>query len=421
MSLIKNFDTLAITPERKIVLQLIEAGLRAIQPKQELQKSFSLQGNVLTIANQTFDLTAFDRIFLIGFGKGSGGIVKIVETTLGDKLTDGYDIDNVQESFPRVHFTLGTHPLPSQQNIDFTKHVLQNINNLTERDLVLVVICGGGSAMFEVPFAADLTTIDSIDKQLLNSGATIAEMNVIRKHLSTVKGGGLAKHLYPAKVVSLIFSDVPGNDTAVIASGPTTHDQSTMDDVQLILKTYHIPVDATLFNETPTDQKYFLNVSNIIMVSNQTALQAMHEKAKELGYESIIFSDKLQGDARKLGEKLIAATKPHSILLAGGETTVVVKGKGKGGRNQTFVLASLPFVGKDTTVAAFDSDGIDYYYFAGAIGDNHTVTKAKELHLDPATYLHDDNTYEFLEKVGDGIDTGKLDSNVSDLFIVAKI
>lgn len=424
MGFIKNFDALVTTPQRNIVLQLIESAFAAIQPHNVLQKNFLRNESLLTISDQQFDLSSYDRVFVVGFGKGSAGVCKIVEQTLGENLTGGYVIDNVEEKFQKLQFTLGTHPLPSQQNIDFTKNVLEKLSGLSEKDLVIVVICGGGSAMFEAPHTVSLETLTALSKALLSSGATISDMNVLRKHLSQVKGGGFAKHLYPAHVASLMFSDVPGNDMSVIASGPSVKDTTSMDDVKRTLETFKIDdtiVTLADFQDTVTDEKYFQNVSNFIMVSNMSALKAMQYKASELGFKARIYSDKFQADAKMAGEQLIRECGENEILLVGGETTVHVSGNGKGGRNQTLVLAALPFVDEKTLIASFASDGTDFYYFAGAIGDKETITKAAKLGLDAKAFLDDDNSYEFFEKVGDGIFTDKLESNVSDLMIVAKI
>ena len=423
MALIGNLKTLFSSEQREIVLQLIESGLESIQPQKILKESFILEKSILKVQNETFDLNNFERVFLIGFGKGSAGISKIIEGKLGNFLTEGYVIDNVSQGFSKIHFTEGSHPLPSQANVDFTKNVLNKISGLTEKDLVLVVICGGGSAMFEDPNVG-LDTLIKISQNLLRSGATISEMNVIRKHISKVKGGELAKHLYPATVVSLIFSDVPGSDLSTIASGPTVKDLTAVEDAWEIINKYGILKDIDIpkssFAELPSDDKYFEKVHNLIVVSNKTALLAMKQKAKELGYETDLYSDRLQGDAKTIGEQLIKIAKPKRILLAGGETTLKVKGNGKGGRNQALVLAALPFVGEDTLIASFDSDGIDYYYFAGAIGDAQTVQKAEKLKLDRGEFLSDDNSYGFFQKTEDGIYTGKLESNVSDLMVVFK-
>ena len=424
MGLIINSKQLSQTPQREIVLKLIEAGLESIQPRKVLKESFVIEGSRLRIKDKEFNLKQYNRVFLIGFGKGSAGISKILEKDLGGFLTEGYVIDNVPQKFSKINFTLGSHPLPSQENIDFTVNVLSKIKNLTEKDLVLVVICGGGSAMFEAPFKIDLPTLTKISKALLRSGATISEMNIIRKHLSKVKGGGLAMHLYPANVTSLIFSDVPGSDLSTIASGPTVKDATTLKNALEIIKKYdiqkNIEISPDWLTELPADEKYFKNVSNIIVVNNKTALLAMKDKANSLGIETDLYSDRLQGDAKLMGKQLIQIAKPKRILLAGGETTLKVLGSGKGGRNQTLVLAALAFVDEKTVIASFDTDGVDFFHFAGAIGDFEAVKKGEKLKLDRKKYLSDDNSYGFFNKTGDGILTGKLESNVSDLMIVFK-
>ncbi len=267
-----------------------------------------------------------------------------------------------------------------------------------------------------------LEKLIKIFHDLLDSGATISEENTVRKHLSRVKGGGLAYHLYPAKVASLIFSDVPGNNLSVIASGPTVKDTNTVEDTKAILEKYHLDDDVKTadIEVAPSDDKYFEKVSNLLMVSNLTALTAMRQKAESLGYKTRLYSDRLQGDAKTTGEFLIKQTKPREILFAGGETTVEVKGKGMGGRNQTLVLGALPVIDENTMIVSIGSDGWDFYGYAGAIGDSETVRTASKKHLDFQEYLDNDDSYTFFERVGDGIDTGDLESNVTDLMFVMK-
>ena len=424
MRLIKNFDQLASTPQRKILLEIIESALISIQPKKIVQKNFSIINSTLKIQDKLVNLKDFQRIFLLGFGKGSASISKHIEKILGKFLTKGYVIDVEQEKFSNIEFTQGTHPLPSLTNFLFTKTAIQQLNNLTTKDIIIIVIAGGGSALFEIPHRITLDKLIEVNKALLKSGANIYEMNVVRKHLSKVKGGGLAKLLYPAKIVSLIASDVPGNDLSVIASGPTAKDDTTIDDAQNVLAKYNLTDNLSLskddFIETPKEDKYFKNVVNILILSNKTALIAMEQKAKELGYKSIIYSDKFQGEAKIVGKELIKNTSPHTVLLAGGETTVKVTGKGVGGRNQEVVLGALPHLSNDTVIASFDSDGWDNSSFAGAIGDFQTLEKAKKLGLNPQDFLESNNTLPFFQKAGDGIITNKLPCNVSDLMVVVK-
>lgn len=420
MPFVKNFDQLASSPQRKIVLTLIEEALSSIAPENVMMSQFRLEGSVLFVQHKSYDLSQFEHVYVVGLGKGSSGVCKIIENTLGPRLTAGWDIDVVDATFAKISYTKGTHPLPSQTNVAYTEDVLSHVQNLSERDLVLVVICGGGSALFESP-TISLPRLVAVNNELLKSGATISEMNSIRKHLSRVKGGGLAEKLYPARVVSMLFSDVLGNDMSVIASGPTVVDKTSLADVSAVVQKFHLQsVDEKDFIPKVTDEKYFRYIDNVIMVSNKTALDAMYQKAKTLGYRVVIFTDRLQGDAKKIGRVLLSETKNNEILLAGGETTVRVTGQGIGGRNQTLVLATLSSLEQGEAIAAFDTDGWDFTTFAGAIGDTGTVSKAASLGLDPKVFLDNDNSTEFFQKTGDGIDTGKLQSNVSDLFIVCK-
>jgi glycerate 2-kinase len=440
MGYIKNYNKLASNPDRKTVLDLIEAAYTAIQPKHVFEHNFSVEKDTLKIFDKTFDLSNFDGIFLLGFGKGSAGNCKLLEDKLAGRVIDGYDIDVVDdEHFKKVHYTKGTHPLPSEQNIAFTQHAIEHLEQTHEKHLVIIVTCGGGSVLFEAPNKLSLNQITQVNKALLASGADITEMNAIRKHLSRVKGGGLAKILYPSTVINLIFSDVPGNDLSVIASGPLVKDHSSMSTVKNIIKKYSLDTKVKLppdaFAETPTDQKYFKNVHNILMLSNHTALNAMEKLAKEKKLKVHVLTDRLQGDARTLGEKIIKETPPGHLLLAGGESTIKIAGKGKGGRNQALVLCALSCIEKQISnpshssipsnpsnivLASFGSDGWDFYELAGALADKDTLSKIEKMKLDPQPFIADDNSYEFWTQTGDGIETGHLDSNVSDLYIVLK-
>jgi glycerate-2-kinase len=424
MGFIKNYHDLALSEERVIVLDLIEAAFASIQPQNVLNENFKLKNETLLIKDKKINLKDFERVFLIAFGKGSAEISSVLEKTIGNFLTKGFVIDtNNEEKFEKMEFTQGSHPLPSQENLNFTSNVLQNLKDLTEKDLVFVVICGGGSVMFEAPNIT-LEKLTEVNQALLRSGATISEMNIIRKHLSKVKGGGLVKLLFPAKIVSLIFSDVPGNDLSTIASGTTVIDKTTIDDAWQIYNKYDLhklEFGENDFIETPKDENIFSTVENILILSNLTALNAMKKKANEMSIKAEIFSDKFESDAELAGKALIEKTKDHSILLAGGETTVkVINEKGVGGRNQTVVLGALFELDGKTVIASFDSDGWDNSPAAGAIGDIKTLEKAKIEGLSPEEYLRDNNSLVFFKNLRDAIVTDRLPSNVSDLIIVYK-
>ena len=420
---IKNTNSLASNPQRKLALQLMESAYDAIQPHNALSRSLSLQDSTLTIKDKDFNLDNFENIYLVGFGKGAAGISAQLETMLGDRLTDGWVIDASPAELNKIKFTLGTHPLPSQANLDFTKNVIDALSNLSETDLVLVITCGGGSAMLEYPVSLDLEGITKVNQALLKSGATISEMNAVRKHVSQVKGGGLAKALFPATIANLLFSDVPGNDLAVIASGPTVQDPSTIDDALAVLEKYDLAEKANLspsdFTETPKEDKYFTNLHNILVLSNRTALDAMQSKAQELGHKAVIHSDSFQGEAKDAGKVLLDSVEPNSILLAGGETTVRITGQGgEGGRNQEVVLGALQHLQANQLIISFASDGWDNTPVAGAIGDQQTIATASQKGLNPDTYLGEHNSLAFFTEVADTIETGRLASNVSDLYIV---
>jgi len=424
MGYIKNFEKLALNHQRRIVLELVESALGAIQPQKVIHANFILRNNFLSIKDAQVNIGEFDRIFLLGFGKGSAGISSIIEEILGDRLNAGWVIDVTNQVFSKIEFTLGTHPLPSFENIEFTKKAVGGLSGLSEKDLVIIVTCGGGSVMFAKPHSLTLERMIEMNKALLHSGADISEMNAVRKHLDVVKGGGFAQIIYPATAINLIFSDVPGNDLSVIASGPTVLDKTTQQDALKVIAKYDL-VEKLNFNqndfiESPKEEKYFEKVQNILMVSNQTALEAMKQKAVELHCRATIFSDSFQADANEAGKKLIDQTPDDSVLLVGGETTLKVIGGGEGGRNQQLVLAALGHIAYGTVIASFDSDGWDNSPACGAIADLGTIEKAKNRHLDPEKYVEENNSFAFFKEVGDAILTDRLPSNVSDLMIVLK-
>ncbi len=419
--MIQNFETLATTDQRRKLLEIIETAFTAIQPEENFKKTVSLNGTSLTILDQSYELADYDNVFLIGFGKGSSHNSKFLEDLLGDKLTEGYVIDTKDESFSKIKFTLGTHPVVSQQNVDFTFEVMGRFSKMTERDLVLVVVCGGGSAMFEHPHSVSIEQKIEIEKALLKSGANIIEMNKIRQHLSDVKGGGLAQILYPATVATLIYSDVPGNDITYIASGPTVKDNTTIDDAMELVTRFNIPnITPEVFINNPHDDKYFEKVSNHIVLSNLTALDAMKEKAESMGILVNIFSDKFQGEAKDASLTLMNENHGNSMLLSGGETAVTARGDGKGGRNQEATLSALLNLPENAMVCFLASDGWDNSEAAGAIADNETKKHVEEKGLNPHDFLERNDSYTFFQSTGDAIMTGRLPSNIADLMIVWK-
>lgn len=356
---IKNYKELACNELREKALEIAEAGLQAIDTRQAI------------LNNKLIKNLSAQRIFVIAIGKCSYEASSALEEVLD--IYKGISLDVKKGELKKIKSIQGTHPLPSEKNIKATKEIINLLDTTREDDLVLFIISGGGSTLL-----CEREEEKEIVSKLLKSGKDIYEINKIRKTLSSARAGGLAKYAYPARVVSLIFSDVPGNDLAFIACGPTVqHDQ---------------------------EDKYFKKVKNILFMSNKTALEAMHKKS---GLK--IITDNLQGEAKEVGAKII-----NQPGLYGGETTVTVKGNGKGGRNQELCLGALENINSSQLVLSIASDGWDNSSHAGAICD--IMTKRKKINY--KKYLKDNNSFEFFKKTGDAIITGQTGSNVSDLIIV---
>lgn len=422
MGLIKNYDSLNLSEQRRIVLDLIESGLNAIQPEKVFSQNIKFQDNLLSIKDAHYDLSKYKNVHLLGFGKGSAKNSKMLEDLLGDKLTSGYVIDTSEENFSKIKFTLGTHPVISQENIDFTFKIMQNFSNLNKDDLVIIIVCGGGSAMLEHPHSVSIEQKIEIEKSLLKSGADITQMNVIRQHMSDVKGGGLAQILYPATITTLIFSDVPGNDIRYIASGPTVKNDTDIEDAMNLVKQFNIPdAPREIFINNPHDDKYFVNVKNTIVLSNLTALNAIEQKAKELNINCINYSDHIKGFANEVANELVSKIEYPGILIAAGETTVEVKGDGKGGRNQETTLEALKLIDENTLFVSIGTDGYDFTEAAGAIADKIAKRNSLDQDLNIDEYLEKNDSFTFFEKVNSQIITGRLPSNVADFMIVFKM
>ena len=385
MSIILNKEELATNPLRKDALEILEAGLEVIDTEKILQKKFP---DIV----KNFDLKSYNKIFFVGIGKCALDGAKVIEEILGDYLTEGIVLDIKQGNLKKIRSLAGTHPYPSEQNVEATKEILKMVGSLTEKDLVICLISGGGSALFELPMPG--ITLDNIiekTKELTAKGADIYELNAIRKSMSQVKGGKFAKLCYPAQIISLIFSDVLGNDLSVIASGPTVLDE-------------------------PSEK-----VKNILLVSNHDALEAMKVKAEEFGFNTTIETEVLSGNAAEMGKELaIRKPKSNTCILFGGETTVrVPQNHGIGGRNQEMALSALLYLRPDSVLICAASDGWDNTDHAGALTDTELLQKAKNLNLVPEEFLMHGDSYNFFKNIGDGaICTGKLESNVSDLCIM---
>ncbi len=424
---IKNFQNLAITDMRRKALEIIEAGLEAIDTKTVIEKNIRLENDILFIQEQKFSLEDKKRIFVIGAGKCSIDGARALEKVLGDRITAGIVIDIRDEKLGKIQVLKASHPFPKEENVFAVKKIIDLLSGLTEDDLVIAIISGGGSTLLCLPPSGNYEKEAELVKCLFKSGADIHELNTLRKHLSLARGGNLAKLAYPAKIISLIFSDVPGNNLEIIASGPTIKDTTTIKDAKAIMEKHQVKkqcgIEISEFIETPKDDKYFTNVSNILFLSNIAALEAMQRRANELGFDAKISTNKFTGEAEDLGKKItedIKKTKSKTALIYGGESTVTVKIDGVGGRNQELALSALNFLDNGDLIISLASDGRDNSDIAGAICDEITKEKAKKLKLDINEYLRKNNSYYFFKETGDYIETGITGSNVSDLVLAIK-
>ncbi len=417
--IIKNFKQIALSKEREMLLDILDFGLQKTKPEVVLKSQIKRVKDTLYIQDLKIDLSKKKSVIVVAIGKMAGNTCAFLEKLLYDKIKKGFCIDVSDKDLKLIKHQTGTHPYPSKINATFSENIVKSVSHLSKDDLVLAVVSGGGSSLFCMPHEVECQKGAEIFKELTKKGANIEEINTVRKHLSLVKGGNLAKYAYPAEVVSLIFSDVPGDDISYIASGPTVKDHTTIQDAKRILKEYDVAYSGKFF-ETPKDDKYFERVHNILVCSNKIPLFAMQKRAKKHGIIAKILSFDLQGNAETIGKFLMENTEKGELLLAGGETTVKIKGAGKGGRNQHTALATLKYINKHLVFIACASDGYDNTEFAGAIADEITLKHARKKELNIDAYLENNDSFKFFEETGDFIYTGKTDINVSDLFMVYK-
>ena len=427
---IKNFAQLATTDARNRVLEIAEAGLEAIDTEKVLKDLVSVGDGTLGIGADVFPIPATGRIFFVGVGKCALEAGAVFEGILGDRLEGGVVID-VKSGMMLKKLTSfkGSHPFPSDENTRAARAVVDLLRGMREDDLVIFSISGGGSTLLCLSENGSCAEEMSVIQALMRAGATIEEMNTVRKHLSLARGGYLAYDAYPAQVISLIFSDVPGNDISFIASGPTVKDATTIADAESVLARYDILKACGIVKcgliETPKEEKYFERVHNILALSNETALGAMTAKAGELGLKAKIVGTQRAGEAAVVAKAVcdaIHAEPAGSVLLWGGETTVTVRGDtgGHGGRNLELSATALGYITEGETVLSLASDGKDNGPYAGALCDTITKKAVADAGLSLAVFLDNHNTYPLFEKIGNYIDTGDTGSNVSDLIIALK-
>ena len=428
MAQIQNAEALTVSDLRRDALSIAEAGYEAINTERVVNSKLKIANGELHIADKIYKIDG-RKVFYVGVGKCAISAGRAIEKILGNALADGIALD-ADDTNPnnssKIKVHIGTHPLPSEANERASRSIVEFLSDKSVNDLVIMVISGGGSALLCLP-EAPMTPADESElfKELTKKGAPIQDLNTVRKHLSRARGGALAVAAYPAEVVSLIVSDVPGNDVETVASGPTVLDTSTIADAQAILAKYGVALSTNIeFIKTPKEQRYFERVTNVLFLSNRDALYAMRDDAVRRGYEAIIVDDCFAGEARDVGrvvvERLHSSQSKTALLYAGESTVALDTHAGKGGRNQEIALAALANLHDDELILSFASDGHDNTDHAGAIADEITRAHARKKSLSAEEYLNSHRAYDFFTVTGDALVTGYTGSNVSDLIVALK-
>lgn len=422
----------------------IEAGIEAADPITVVEDALAVSDGVLEIRSRTddttdtIDLASYDRVVVFGGGNAAGRAASALETVLGAHLDGGIVVTDTPGDTTLIEQLPGDHPLPSPRGVESTRRLLEAAEEADEDTLALVVVTGGGSALMAAPaVGVDLADLQGTTDTLLRAGAPIADLNAVRKHLSDVKGGRLAAALAPARVVSLVFSDVVGNPLDVIASGPTSPDPTTYADALDAIERHDVDVPDTVMErlhagargsyvETPpAGSPVFDRTSSHVLADNLTACAAARRTAIERGYESLVLTTRVTGSARTAGEwhaaiaQEVASTgnplETPAVVVSGGETTVRVTGDGRGGPNQEFVVAAAMGLPETAVVAAVDTDGLDGNSgVAGALADRRLGDDGDRARA----ALDANDTHPFLAARDSLIDTGVTGTNVNDLRVL---
>jgi len=434
-------------PEK--VIPVIEAILEAVNPQSCVVDALRIDKSMLMVNGRRYDLDDYERVFLVGFGKASISMAKGVTSVLGSRVTEGRLITKHSiegETLDKIKVFMGSHPVPSEKSITGAKNIIDMVGSLSDRDLVVCVISGGGSSLFSYPHdGISLEELQTLTTLLLKSGADIFEMNTIRKHLDRVKGGGLAQIIYPATLITLVLSDVIGNPLESIASGPTSPDTSTFQDCIKILSKYNLldktPISimkhlqngsAGSIKETLKPGSPILDkVNTVIVGSNLKAAEAACKTAEQLGFNSLILSTYINGEAAQTGQFLSNILKEISVsgnpvprpacIIAGGETTVTVRGSGKGGRNQEVAAGAVRQIAglDDVAFITFGTDGEDGPTdAAGAVITGITYQQGIDLGLSLEQALAENDTYHYFSEMNSLLITGPTGTNVNDLTLL---
>lgn len=441
-------------PERiQFIQRLIGTALMSADARRAVREALVWKENTLCIGRETFPVIAANRIRLVAIGKAALAMTRGAVDILGENISDGILVtkhlpDDWKGVIPGcIRCMTGGHPIPDERSMESGKAVEVFLRGARQGDLILTLISGGGSALVTLPYAGiELSDLQQLNRRLLESGADIREINVIRKHLDRIKGGGLARLAFPARVACLIISDVMGDPLDIIASGMTVADPTTYEDAWRILEKYRLTkgisnnilefIQRGRKGETPETTKSgeacLEGVMNEIILNNASAVEGVLAEVGIAGWNSQVLEGNLKGEAREAGRRLAGILKRLAreggsrkpiCLVGGGETTVKVQGRGLGGRNLELALAAVEVLDgvRDVALVTLATDGEDGVTgYAGAVVSGDTYRIAKERGLSPSDFLAENNSSRFFEAAGGLIRTGPTGTNVNDLvFLLA--
>jgi hydroxypyruvate reductase len=447
-----RFDDRVLAPDpdsRAPILAILEAALAAVDPLYATCEVLHRAGDLLTVGEHRYDLARYRRVLVIGAGKAGAPMVQAVETVLGDRLAGGLVVVKTGHGAPTNQIALAeaSHPRPDAAGVEAGRRILALAADAGADDLVIALLSGGGSALLEAPAESlTLADIQAMTDALLASGATIQEINCLRKHCSAIKGGQLARAVAPATLITLALSDVVGSPLDVIASGPTVPDGTTWADAWAIVRRYGLENGlpaavlarlraglAGAIQDTPkAGDPAFAQTQTLVIADNRVAAKAACAKAESLGYQTLLLTTFLEGEAAQVAKLAVALARetqtysapvaPPACLILGGETTVTLGlNPGQGGRNQELALAAalaldgLPGI----TIVSLATDGTDGPTdSAGGIADGATVQRGRALGLDAEDHLRRHDAYPYLLASGDLLLTGPTQTNVNDLVFV---
>lgn len=450
--LVDNGLTALEKKARKLAIEGFEAALKAVDPTSILESRVTVQNSILKVDAYTYNLENYGHIYVVGGGKASGKMAEALESILGNQITSGI-VNIPRDSEPyhtqRIKLNEAGHPLPDIAGLNGAKEILDVVSQAEEDDLIICLISGGGSSLMPLP-RGDVTIQDKQETTdlLLKSGATINEVNTVRKHISGIKGGWLAKNAFPATILNLILSDVIGDPLDSIASGPMVPDSTSFSDAVEVLRRHklwgRIPESVQillengvkgLISETPKEgDEAFRNIHNVIIGNNRTATTATSKKLQDAGLRCLVLTSLLEGEAKEVGvvlasiaREIVASGKPLPRpcgIIAGGETTVAVSGGGRGGRNQEIALsAALKISGMEgVVIASMSTDGMDGPTdAAGAIADGKTVLRSREQGLNAERFLKNNDSYTFFSKLDDLVISKLTGTNVNDISVIIAV